>query len=45
MTTTLKLTKYDVGTHVEHTLYRGMVGITLYLTASRLEISFTVDVC
>ncbi len=41
-------TKLDVdlkGTDVEASLYRGMIGSLLYLTASRLDIVFSVGLC
>ncbi|KAK0578797.1 hypothetical protein LWI29_016380 [Acer saccharum] len=45
MSTTLKLSKDASGKSVEQTLYRGMIGSLLYLTASRPDISFNVGVC
>ncbi|KAK0578805.1 hypothetical protein LWI29_016460 [Acer saccharum] len=45
MSTTLKLSKDASGKSVEQTLYRGMIGSLLYLTASRPDISFSVGVC
>ncbi|KAK0591784.1 hypothetical protein LWI29_007955 [Acer saccharum] len=45
MSTTLKLSKDASGKSLEQTLYRGMIGSLLYLTASRLDISFSVGVC
>ncbi|KAK1553149.1 hypothetical protein Q3G72_029697 [Acer saccharum] len=45
MSTTLKLSKDASGKSVEQTLYRGMIGSLLYLTASRPNISFSVGVC
>ena len=40
MSTTLKLSKDASGKSVDQTLYRGMIGSLLYLTASRPDISF-----
>ena len=45
MSTTLKLSKDSSGKNVEQSLYRGLIGSLLYLTASRPDISFSVDVC
>ncbi|KAK1558510.1 hypothetical protein Q3G72_003173 [Acer saccharum] len=45
MSTTLKLSKDASGKSVDQTLYRGMIGSLLYLTASRPDISFSVGVC
>ena len=45
MSTTLKLSKDASGKSVEQTLYWGMIGSLLYLTASRPDISFSVGVC
>ncbi|KAK0594508.1 hypothetical protein LWI29_019440 [Acer saccharum] len=45
MSTTLKLSKDASGKSVDQTLYRGMIGSLLYLTASRHDISFSVGVC
>ncbi|KAK0575852.1 hypothetical protein LWI29_008162 [Acer saccharum] len=45
MSTTLKLSKDASGKSVEQTLYRGMIGSLLYLTASRPDISFSVGMC
>ncbi|KAK1582616.1 hypothetical protein Q3G72_016763 [Acer saccharum] len=42
MSTTLKLSKDDRRKSVEQTLYQGMIGSLLYLTASRPDISFSV---
>ena len=44
MSTTLKLSKDANGKDVEQTLYQGMIGSLLYLTASRPDISFSVGV-
>src|ERR1051325_2242319 len=43
--THLKLTKDTSGTNVDQSLYRSMIGILLYLTASRPDIAFVVGVC
>ena len=45
MSTTLKLSKDASGKSVDQTLYRGMIGNLLYLTASRPDISFSLGVC
>ena len=45
MSTTLKLSKDASGKDVEQSLYRGMIGSLLYLTASRPDIAFSVGVC
>ncbi|RVW19328.1 Retrovirus-related Pol polyprotein from transposon TNT 1-94 [Vitis vinifera] len=45
MPTNLKLSKDESGKGVEETLYRSMIGSLLYLTASRLDIAFSVGVC
>ena len=45
MSTTLKLRKYASGKDVEQSLYRGMIGSLLYLTANRPDIAFSVGVC
>ncbi|KAK0578784.1 hypothetical protein LWI29_016146 [Acer saccharum] len=45
MSTTLKLSKDASGKSVDQTLYHGMIGSLLYLTASRPDISFSVGVC
>ncbi|KAK0593555.1 hypothetical protein LWI29_006532 [Acer saccharum] len=45
MSTTLKLSKDASGKDVEQSLYRGMIGSLLYLTASRPNICFSVGVC
>lgn len=39
------LCRDDVGEDVDPTLYRGMIGSLLYLTASRPDIMFSVGVC
>ncbi|RVW16805.1 Retrovirus-related Pol polyprotein from transposon RE1 [Vitis vinifera] len=45
MPTNLKLSKDESGKGVDETLYRSMIGSLLYLTASRLDITFSVGVC
>ncbi|XP_059598696.1 secreted RxLR effector protein 161-like [Vitis vinifera] len=45
MPTNLKLSKDESGKEVNETLYRSMIGSLLYLTASRLDIAFSVGVC
>jgi len=44
-TTYLKLTKDEKGIVVVQSLYKSMIGSLLYLTASRLDITFVVGVC
>lgn len=44
MSTTLRLTKDNIGIHVEH-LYPSMIGSLLYLIVSRLDIYFSIGVC
>jgi len=39
------LSKEDTGPKVDQKLYRGMIGSLLYLTASRLDILFSVCLC
>ncbi|XP_050886339.1 uncharacterized protein LOC127091693 [Lathyrus oleraceus] len=41
-TTHLKLTKDEKGVDVDQSLYRSMIGSLLYLTTSRLDITFNV---
>ncbi|XP_062114802.1 uncharacterized protein LOC133827049 [Humulus lupulus] len=43
--TTCKLNKDESGDPVDPTLYRSMIRSLLYLTASRLDISFSVGIC
>ena len=45
MSTTLKLDKNEKGKSVDQSLYRSMIGSLLYLTASRSNIYFSVDLC
>ncbi|KAK2428718.1 putative mitochondrial protein [Trifolium repens] len=43
--THLKLTKDEKGISVDQSLYRSMIGSLLYLTASRPDITYAVEVC
>ncbi|KAL2517285.1 Integrase catalytic domain-containing protein [Abeliophyllum distichum] len=45
MATSLKIFRDDQGKEVDSNLYRSMIGSLLYLTASRPNISFSVEVC
>ena len=45
MAANAKLTNDPSGESVDVTLYRNMIGCLLYLTASRLDIAFSVGVC
>jgi hypothetical protein len=45
MSTSVKMSADPLGTSVDQTLYRSMIGSLLYLTASRPDISFSVCVC
>ena len=45
MGSTQKLCKDSVGTNVDPTLYRSMIGSLLYLTSSRPDIMFSVCLC
>lgn len=45
MGTNCRLEKTDSSDEVDQTLYRGMIGSLLYLTASRPDIAFSVGVC
>ncbi|CAL8134942.1 unnamed protein product [Prunus armeniaca] len=45
MSTSTKLSKDLRGKSVDQKLYRSMIGSLLYLTASRLDISFSVGLC
>jgi len=43
--THLKLTKDESAIYVDQSMYRSMIGSLLYLTTSRLDITFVVGVC
>ena len=43
--TTTKLDKDEQGINVDIKLYRSMIGSLLYLTASRLDIMFSICLC
>ena len=45
MSTTTKLSKDTSRKDVEKKIYRSMIGNLLYLTTSRLDISFSIGVC
>ena len=45
MGTITKLDKDEQGINVDIKLYRSMIGCLLYLTASRLDIMFSVCLC
>ncbi|KAL6338648.1 hypothetical protein AAG906_021465 [Vitis piasezkii] len=45
MSTTTELSKDAFGKYVEQKLYRSIIGGLLYLTVSRLDISFSVGAC
>ena len=45
MNNTYKLDNNKEGKHIDHKLYRGMIGSLLYLTASRPDILFSVCMC
>ena len=40
-----RLDEDSIGTSVDQTKYRGMIGSLLYLTASRPDIAFSVGLC
>ena len=42
MATNVRLVEDTNGTNIDQTMYRGMIGSLLYLTASRLNILFSV---
>jgi len=45
MSTSVKISVDFIGKQVDPTLYRSMIENLLYLTASRLDIAFSVGVC
>ena len=45
MATSTKLDADEAGKTVDQKTYRGMIGSLLYLTASRLDIQFSVCLC
>ena len=45
MATNVRLDKDPNGTNIDQTMYRGMIGSLLYLTASRPDISFSLGLC
>ena len=45
MSPNVKLTVDLLGKNVDHSLYKSMIGSLLYLTTSRLDISYSVGVC
>ena len=45
MSSSVKLSLDATGVEVDPTLYRNMIGSLFYLTASRLDITFSVRVC
>lgn len=45
MSTNVKLDKNEDGVEVNQTMYRGIIGSLLYLTASRPDIVFSVGMC
>nr|ABH08430.1 putative integrase [Beta vulgaris] len=45
MGTSTRLDEDSIGTSVDQTKYRGMIGLLLYLTASRPDIAFSVGLC
>ena len=45
MSNTCKLDNNKSDKHIDHKLYRGMIGSLLYLTASRSDILFSVCMC
>ena len=45
MSLTYRLDKDEDGINIDQKLYQGMIGSLLYLTASRLDILFSIYVC
>ncbi|XP_073153354.1 uncharacterized protein [Henckelia pumila] len=45
MSASIKLDKDEAGLSVDQTLFRGIIGFLLYLTASRQDIMFSVGLC
>ena len=45
MSNSCKLDNNEGGKHIDHKLYRWMIGSFLYLTASRLDILFSICMC
>jgi hypothetical protein len=43
--TSVKISIDITGKPIDRTLYRNMIGSLLYLTASRLDIAFSVGIC
>ena len=45
MSSSIKLDMDEKGKSIDSTIYRGMLGSLLYLTASRLDIMYSVCLC
>ena len=45
MSSSIKLDKDEKGKSINSTMYRGMIGYLLYLTASRPDIMYSVCLC
>ena len=45
MSSSIKLDKDEKGKSIDSTMYKGMIGSLLYLTASRLDIMCSVCLC
>lgn len=45
MSITVKIFANSTDKCIDSTLYKNMIGILLYITVSRLDIAFSVDVC
>ena len=45
ISSTYKLDKDEEGTNIDQRLYRGIIGLLLYLTSSRLDVLFSVCMC